>query len=120
MMSWLPLELPRFMFDDRSIAAVQMMSSMAIANYQGPRINNTAILEHLVGEQIYKAFVDNQGHLYLVVQSGYALKLCGFDSLAPAWEVLDPAACNLEVERRRGELQSRIADIRRLAPGVDL
>lgn len=92
---------------------------MAISEYQGPA-NHVGVLKHLVGEVIKAAFVDQTGRVWVVVQSGHAIVFGGFDRLANAFDIVDPAKTSEEIEKRKKELQAHIQDLRWLAPGVDV
>lgn len=92
---------------------------MALSNYQGPP-NHTEILRHLKGETIKACFVDEAGHIWLVMPSGYAVMFAGFDYQAPAFAVAAPDSVQQAIDRRRVDLQKRIQDVKNLAPGIDL
>jgi len=93
---------------------------MALSNYQGPGANHTAVLRHLRGETIKACFIDSQGHVWIVTPSGHAIVFAGFDSNAPAFTIEPPERVSQESGKRRVELQTRIQEIKDLAPGIDL
>ena len=93
---------------------------MPLAEYQGPDANHVEILRYLVGEKIKAIFIDGQGHVWVIVPSGHALRFAGFDSSAPAFMIVPPAAAQQEIDKRRLELQAKILELRHLAPGIEL
>ena len=92
---------------------------MPLAEYQGPP-NHTGMLRYLVGETIKACLIDAQGHVWIIMPSGFAIVFAGFDPMAPAFTVEPPLRVQQEVDRRRAELQIRIQDLKYLAPGIDL
>jgi hypothetical protein len=92
---------------------------MALSSYQGPP-THTSLFRSLVGEKIKACFIDSQGHVWMMVESGHAIVWAGFDTMAPAFRIEAPDQVHQEMSRRRADLQTRIQDIKDLAPGVDL
>ena len=93
---------------------------MPIAEYKGPA-NHTGIFKHLIGETIKASFVDYQGHVWLITPSDYALVFAGFDGGSQqAFWIEAPDQVRAAVEKRRGDLQAKIQELRHLVPGIDL
>lgn len=92
---------------------------MAISDYKGPA-NHVTILKHLVGEVVRASFIDDQGHVWILVATGHAVVFAGFDSNAPAYWVAQPAEVEAATSRRREQLQAKIQELKDLAPGVAL
>lgn len=93
---------------------------MALSNYQGPP-GGIGVLKHLKDETIKKTFVDQQGHIWLVMASGHALVLSAWDDQAEVpFTIEDPYIATQAEETRRRELQERIQRVRDMAPGCDL
>jgi hypothetical protein len=90
---------------------------MPIANYQGPA-NSTDILPHLLGEKIAACFVDNAGHIWLVVESGHAVVFGGFDAAANAFWTAPPQMVQQVKDERKASIEERIQKYKNLAPGL--
>jgi len=93
---------------------------MSLAEYKGPPQNHIAVLPYLQRETIKACFIDADGHLWLIVNSGHAFVCAGFDFNAPAFRVVDPVETQAAMDKRRSEIQPRIQELKNLAPGVDL
>lgn len=89
-----------------------------LTNYKGPS-NSSEVFQHLVGEKIVGAFQDSAGQVFIVVESGMSLVLSAIGSGSPAYWVKNEADTKEIVQKRRKEIEQKLAELRDMA-GVDL
>lgn len=92
---------------------------MAIADYKGPA-NHLSLIPYLIGETVKASFVDSDGRLWIIMQSGWALTAAAFSTSAPAFAPEPPDQVTKAVEKRKAEVQSKISELRLLVPGIDI
>jgi len=86
---------------------------MALQDYKGPS-NNAEVFRHLVGERIAACFRDDEGLVWLVVESGTAIVL----NASAFWKESRERVDDVVLKRRR-DIERKLQELRDL-PGVKL
>lgn len=92
---------------------------MALKNYSGPA-NSRETWPHLIGETVKAAFED-EGHLYIVFESGWGLALTQGPTgkrgaITPAFWPVRPDEIERRARRIEGHLRVSVARLGTLAP----
>ena len=94
-------------------------SAMSLADHKGSP-SHPEMFKHLIGDTVKACFLDSDGRTWVLMTCGHAVVFAGPNGGTPTyWHEL-PESVARTVQERMASLKKKIAEVKDLAPGLDL